>query len=220
MPTRSPYRLAIRLLSLRCQCGSLWSVATRRRTGDERCAAIDDFEIKILTSTHWAGKRLVPGGEAHATRLGTTDRSSGCHAIFPHVLGETEPEGEGEEAVPGKQYYSIQTDKNTSVRVRLYRKSHRNSGARNVMDENELIEMLNATRTETDEPATTSLQFRMELLFDALDDKNDPIAPVGAGPNKTFERPVINTMTAHRNSSTHKRSLTRARTTRPKCETA
>lgn len=157
--------------------------------------AIDDFEVKILTSTHFRGKKLMPGGDAKATRLGTTCRSSGCTAIFPHVLGMTEPEGEGEEQVPAREYFSVQTDKNVSIRVRLYRKSHRSGGTRSVIDEAELISTLNNTRATADEPYTDKLQFRMELFFDALDEKGEPLVPIGGGVEKTFDRAVINSQT-------------------------
>jgi hypothetical protein len=153
--------------------------------------AADDFELVLLKSTHWGGQLLVPGGEAQATRLGTTSSS---HSIFPHVLAMTEQEGgaEGDSTVSGTLFYSVQTDKNVSIRVRMHRKSERGNAPRAIVDEKQLIDILNTTRTDPDEPRVTGLQFRMELYFDSLDEHGKLSVPIGAGTDMTFERSVVN----------------------------
>lgn len=137
---------------------------------------LQEFELEILLSTHDPrGRRYVPGGPSRATRLGTTSQKMGNFSIFPHVLFAVEH---------SENEYMLETDKNTTVRCRLIRKSDQKH-----VSERELLAVLNS---DLSKPPIQSLTVNMALKFHACEPNGDRIVPDGIGPQKTFDRVFSN----------------------------
>lgn len=138
-------------------------------------ALADTFMLKLLVSTHHiqSGKKFVPGGPCRATRLGTTT-PSGPYP-FPHVLAENSA---------GDTLYHCETEKLTTLRLRLYRRDGGEEAS-----ESEVLRELNATRASG--PRIVHLRFGIRLKMDYVSDDGKQLTdPLGSGPFKTFDRCV------------------------------
>lgn len=134
---------------------------------------LHDFELEIILSTHDArGRKYVPGGVTRATRLGTTSQKLGAFSIFPHVLFTDDA---------GGNEYMVETEKNTTVRCRLIRKSD----PANQVSDRQLLAVLNA---DLEQPPVQTLSVRMSLKFHTCGPDGARLVPNGIGPDKTFER--------------------------------
>jgi hypothetical protein len=132
-----------------------------------------DYELRILHSERDPrGRRFVPGGPLKATRLGTTSQKLGAFHVFPHVLFSN---GEGEHE------YLLETDKNTTVRVAVVRKSD----PEDRVSEEELLAVLNADLTK---PHVETLGISMRFKFQNAGPDGQRESPRGIGLNKSFDK--------------------------------
>lgn len=145
---------------------------------------LDQFALVVMTTrVNQKGQEIVPGGNANATRLGTSGHGVCGVGIFPHVMYLNDD---------GETIYLVENLKKATVKVKLVRKEYPDM----YVTEKELIVAANKMPEFQESPLTSvDLEMRLKLNLKAPD--GNYTTPWGIGQNKTFQKPLSNDVMPH-----------------------